>query len=719
MPASDSQALILSINADVRSLERQMRQVTQVVSTSLNTAERNAQAAVGRIQGHIGRIGGTAISGVTAQAGALGGALAGIGPAGIAAAAAIGAVAGAIGQAVRTAEWAEELGDVANALHLTTDQVQALDFAATAAGLPVENMRTTLAGLQQALGAAMGNDRMSGRMQRVFAELGIPVETLRSIHDVTQLLPLLADGFQRLEAVAPARAAALGQRLHIDPEVLHELEQGRNHIEELITAARRYGVVMDEDMVRRSGEAADAMRTAAAVMQAELRVAFAELTPMITGAATGFVQAVRSLNDFAAANRDALDPVMELVHAIAQIPRDVSIVLRMTNLLPSRENLNLAVRMAQGLGPTDIHTIARRSLLADHRADVNAQGAMLLNTVGMQTTAINMAGGGVPAYHPPTVDTPDHPRRASGGGARAARTRREATGGWDLVGPEGAQEWVFVWPAGTPGAPAHPMHFITRGGPGFEPLSADTSRSIDLSLPDTSSPVEQTIDASGVQDVAGNLARGLEAAHDRLQAQWASVIEGGLEAGFQDGWPGVLRYVLQTLERGLVQTLANNLAGLAAPNAAGGGGIGGGLLGSILNFGRSLFSPAKLTGIEDLGIVGAGGIGHNAGGTNNWRGGLTWVGEGGKELVNLPRGSQIIPAGLSRAMAQVAGAGGRGHTVVQPIFNDFRGAVMTEDLLRQANASAQRAAAQMGQGVLATAKRQAPGWVAQRQTEGR
>ena len=37
------------------------------------------------------------------------------------------------------------------------------------------------------------------------------------------------------------------------------------------------------------------------------------------------------------------------------------------------------------------------------------------------------------------------------------------------------------------------------------------------------------------------------------------------------------------------------------------------------------------------------GIGHNAAGTNNWRGGPTWVGERGPEIVNLPRGAQVIP----------------------------------------------------------------------------
>ena len=33
--------------------------------------------------------------------------------------------------------------------------------------------------------------------------------------------------------------------------------------------------------------------------------------------------------------------------------------------------------------------------------------------------------------------------------------------------------------------------------------------------------------------------------------------------------------------------------------------------------------------------------GHNASGNHSWKGGLTWVGEAGPELVNLPRGSQI------------------------------------------------------------------------------
>ncbi len=43
-------------------------------------------------------------------------------------------------------------------------------------------------------------------------------------------------------------------------------------------------------------------------------------------------------------------------------------------------------------------------------------------------------------------------------------------------------------------------------------------------------------------------------------------------------------------------------------------------------------------------------MGYNAAGTDNWRGGLTWVGENGPELALLPRGTQITSASESREL---------------------------------------------------------------------
>ncbi|MEK3856580.1 phage tail tape measure protein [Cytobacillus sp. FSL H8-0458] len=60
---------------------------------------------------------------------------------------------------------------------------------------------------------------------------------------------------------------------------------------------------------------------------------------------------------------------------------------------------------------------------------------------------------------------------------------------------------------------------------------------------------------------------------------------------------------------------------------------------TLLNTLSSLLPPFISLPIKFFG----GKIGNNAEGTTNWRGGLTWVGEEGPELVHLPQGSKVIP----------------------------------------------------------------------------
>jgi hypothetical protein len=60
-------------------------------------------------------------------------------------------------------------------------------------------------------------------------------------------------------------------------------------------------------------------------------------------------------------------------------------------------------------------------------------------------------------------------------------------------------------------------------------------------------------------------------------------------------------------------------------------------------------------------------VGSNATGTPNWRGGLTWVGEQGPELADLPGGTRIWNASDSARMAAGGGGGGDGLVGSQPI----------------------------------------------------
>lgn len=65
----------------------------------------------------------------------------------------------------------------------------------------------------------------------------------------------------------------------------------------------------------------------------------------------------------------------------------------------------------------------------------------------------------------------------------------------------------------------------------------------------------------------------------------------------------------------------------------------------------------------------SGGVGKNASGTDNWSGGPTWVGENGPEIINAPRGSQIIPNNIASR-----GGSSSGPPIIYAPTIDARGA---------------------------------------------
>lgn len=114
------------------------------------------------------------------------------------------------------------------------------------------------------------------------------------------------------------------------------------------------------------------------------------------------------------------------------------------------------------------------------------------------------------------------------------------------------------------------------------------------------------------------------------------------------------------------------------------GGSGGGW-GDILNMIGNAFTG------------GSGGPGKNADGTDWWGGGLSWVGERGPELVNLPRGSQVMNSERSLRMMTRA-ATQTGPTIIHQNYY-LQGAVTTDDLFRRidrGDAQAANVGAQQG-----------------------
>lgn len=82
-------------------------------------------------------------------------------------------------------------------------------------------------------------------------------------------------------------------------------------------------------------------------------------------------------------------------------------------------------------------------------------------------------------------------------------------------------------------------------------------------------------------------------------------------------------------------------------------------------------------GIKGLGKAAMGvSVGKNAAGTDSWRGGLSVVGEKGPELVNLPRGAQVLPNNLLRNAMRGPGGGMSGG-----VTNNFHTTVNANDAM--------------------------------------
>lgn len=184
-------------------------------------------------------------------------------------------------------------------------------------------------------------------------------------------------------------------------------------------------------------------------------------------------------------------------------------------------------------------------------------------------------------------------------------------------------------------------------------------------IAETVTPAVKELDDAVVEMGRGGAgaARGLENAladvsvaagqAEQAHEQWASNAAGHFDGLITGGksLSDVLKSIARQLESTAWQQLFNGMGG--------GGGGGGNFLSKAFSF---------LTG----GGGGGGGITvpqnvlaslvpKFATGTSYAPGGMSWVGEQGPELVNLPRGSQVFTAGQSRQMMQ----GGGGRTIIE------------------------------------------------------
>lgn len=752
MPRTDLEQLVYTMSVKVDTLQKQ-----------LSRAVGDTDKASGQIERRLKKVGSTKVdlakSLNTAKIATLqqlapgadryATALSGLGVAGIAAGVGIAAAAVAMNQAREALAFADEIGDTAQRIGVSTDVLQQYRYAIHQVGGEAHDADEALAEFSKNLGKA-SSPLATRKSTKPYEVLGLDPKALGDANQALDTV-LAALGRVRDESQRQALAKALGLEKFIPLA-----REGAGRIDELKAAADRLGYVLDAEVIRKAGPANDELEDLAVVTKNQLTVAFVEFAPVVLGVAQAIANTARFVGGL---SKDiaAILPVMQ------RWAEKLGPVAKLLGFINGLNPANASVK-AIGKGIEAVVGAARR---ANVRSGVNDLLA------GQTLSAADRAALAPPAPPPPPLDL----QTPGGGGSgkskrdvdRTAAAAADARQALDTA----TRDMLDVM-AGLTGNLDQRAELeksalfadLRLKNQGLEEqkrkndLDADISEARKAELADTLDQAQLTnlavanaraaeIDRQAAADVEERIFRDRQeiagyyneilaidaglvgTARERravelkllkhrqdeeraaLKLKLAAEVAAGKDPSqaraelasqldlFDRQRDQVFRSTETSAERFQRE---NSDPALAAERFQDAGvrafeSLSDGLADAIVNA-RSLGDVAKnvfrqliaeilaqniRSGIASL----AGFIPGFAGGTGSAPGGLAWVGEHGRELVNLPRGSQVMPHHETLRIGRVqpsAPAAGPSQ------FFDLRGALIDKDVYADMQAIADRAA---------------------------
>lgn len=516
----------------------------------------------------------------------------------------------------------DEMAKQAERVGISTKRFQELQFAGSALGVKDTGgqLESFAQNAQNALSRV--ND-----LKRVFDANNVSIaDSNGKIRDMSKLLDAAFDIVKRAPSIGDA--LQIGSFLGFSKEFSQELFRAGDGFQQLAKQAESLGVVIDQGTIDKASQFTTEWNKAAAVWGVQMKASMAEWLPLLNDA----IQTAQTLIGYVSTVTSALGAIKDFVIA----PNvDTASLSKLKALNEQFEGIRDTLEKGDKLNPIQLF----------QASNIAKDGQVTLEAVDQHLALIQHK----------IFNFNDNPKN-----------RVIITGGTPSVNPG-------LKPQGADTRDQFDIA-VDQLAKRSATLKADTATVFQNTAAQAQLRAEFTLLAAIVRD-EGEVTEEQLARYQKLresmsatQALQASGIQLTKEhaAAFQSASEGIARATAEhtkAAERVRQLNAVSSQVGSALANSFADAILEGKNLNEVLNqLLKSLARMAINSAFQSIFTPGAGGgvapilsflgIGKNAEGTDNWRGGLTWVGERGPEIVNLPRGSQVIPnAVASRSFA--------------------------------------------------------------------
>jgi len=504
---------------------------------------------------------------------------------GLAAAAAAVATAGsAMALAIKgVLDEADTMSKAAQSLGVPIEELSRLKHAADMSGVSFEGLSTSLRRLGQSMTEALA--KPTGEAALIFQGLQIALTNADgSARTSSEVMSDLADRFSRMEDGAAKTALAVQLFGRAGADMIPMLNAGRDGLQQMKDEADALGIVIDA----RTGKAAEAFNDNLSRLTKMMEGMWTELTarlaPSLEALSNWFVQAASESKNF----EIALEAVVVVLKGLVSVAAVAS-----GAMIAVAKDVAFAAKLLGSIGSLDFEAVGKTWAEGSGSQQVTKGVEDMLSRLWSKADEIQAAAPETARKIAAPIDAAAiminaGADKAKGGIDKAAQA---ASASANRLAEEGKR--VFE---------------ATRTP--AEALAIEIER------------LNTLLNAGAID--WDTYQRAVEQAQDKMQnaGKKSNEIAMTMQSSFMTVFDDIVNGTFRAADalRKLVADIAKMMANK--------------IISGFLNYAFGKEGPLGFLNLN---------IGKNAQGTNNWRGGPTWVGERGPEIVNLPRGSQVIP----------------------------------------------------------------------------